>query len=56
MSELREKMVEDMKLSGITTPTQRKYLREATNLAEYFGKSPAKPGKEGSQGVPGPSA
>ncbi len=46
MSELREKMVEDMKLSGITTPTQRKYLREVSNLANYFGKSPADISKE----------
>ncbi|MDA8171731.1 MAG: site-specific integrase [Nitrospiraceae bacterium] len=39
-------MAEDMKLSGITTPTQKKYLREVGNLAKYFGKSPADIGKE----------
>ena len=46
MSDLREQMVEDMKLSGITTPTQRNYLREVSNLAKYFGKSPADLNKE----------
>ncbi len=46
MSELREQMVEDMKLSGITTPTQKKYLREVGNLAKHFGKSPADLNKE----------
>ncbi len=39
MSELREQMVKDLQLSGITAGTQRKYLKEVTNLAKYFGKS-----------------
>ena len=43
---LREQMVEDMKLSGITPKTQGKYLREVINLAKYFGKSPADLNKE----------
>jgi site-specific recombinase XerD len=40
MSKLREQMAEDLKLSGITSGVQRKYLREVSNLAKYFDKSP----------------
>jgi len=40
MSKLREQMVADFLLRGITPGTQRIYLREVSNLAKYFGKSP----------------
>ena len=40
MSDLREQMVKDLQLSGITAGTQRKYLKEVRTLAKYFGKSP----------------
>jgi site-specific recombinase XerD len=46
MRTLREQMVEDMKLSGITPKVQGKYLREVSNLAKFFGKSPADLSKE----------
>ena len=40
MDELREQMIRDLQLKGITPRTQKKYLREVTNLSNYFGKSP----------------
>ena len=40
MSELREQMLADMQLKGLTPRTQRDYLREAGNFARYFIKSP----------------
>ena len=40
MSTLREQMQADLLLRGITPRTQRDYLREVSNLAKYFGKSP----------------
>ena len=46
MDELREQMTRDLRLKGITPGTQRKYLREVTNLSNYFGKSPEELGEE----------
>jgi integrase/recombinase XerD len=46
MDELREQMMKDLQLKGITPRTQRKYLREATNLSNYFGKSPVELGEK----------
>ncbi len=40
MSTLREKMRTDLQLRGATPQTQRSYLREVSNLAKHFGKSP----------------
>jgi site-specific recombinase XerD len=40
MSKLREQMVADLLLRGITPRTQKTYLREVSNLAKYFDKSP----------------
>jgi integrase/recombinase XerD len=40
MSKLKEQMVADLLLKGITPGTQRTYLREVSNLAKYFDKSP----------------
>lgn len=46
MSKLREQMVTDLQLRGITPRTQSTYLREVTNLANYYKKSPAELGEE----------
>jgi integrase/recombinase XerD len=40
MSTLREKMLEDLQLRGITPRTQKRYIREVRDLANYFKKSP----------------
>ena len=39
MSELREQMLTDLQLKGITPVVQKKYLREVSNFAKYFGMS-----------------
>jgi integrase/recombinase XerD len=46
METWKEQMVEDLQLKGITPSTQKKYLREVTNLGNYFGKSPEALGEE----------
>ncbi len=46
MDALREQLIKDLQLKGITPGTQRKYLREADNLSNYFGKSPEELGEE----------
>jgi len=46
MDALREQMIKDLQLKGITPKTQKKYLREVTNLSNYFGKSPEQLGEE----------
>jgi len=46
MDTLRERMLKDLQLKGITPRTQKKYLREVTNLSHYFGKSPEELGEE----------
>jgi len=40
MSTLREQMLADLQLKGLTPKTQKIYLREVRNYAKYFGKSP----------------
>ena len=40
MSKLKEQMKADLQLIGITPKTQNIYLREVSNLAKYFNKSP----------------
>ncbi len=45
MSTLREQMVADLQLRGLTPKTQRIYLREVSNFAKYFNKSPEKLGE-----------
>lgn len=40
MTQLREQMLTDMQLKGLTPGTQKDYLREVTNLSKYFNKSP----------------
>jgi len=46
MSTLREKMLADLQLRGITPRTQTAYLREVSNLENYFKKSPEELGEE----------
>jgi site-specific recombinase XerD len=46
MNTLREKMLTDLQLRGITPRTQTTYLREVTKLARHFDKSPAELGEE----------
>ncbi len=45
MSKLREQMLADLQLKGVTPRTQRTYLREVGNFAKYFGKSPEELGE-----------
>ena len=40
MSTLREQMMADLQLKGLTPKTQKIYLREVRNYAKYFNKSP----------------
>jgi len=40
MSKLREQMQADLQLIGITPKTQKIYLGEVSNFANYFNKSP----------------
>lgn len=46
MSTLREKMLAELQLRGITPRTQTAYLREIANLENYFNKSPEELGEE----------
>ena len=46
MSTLREQMVADLQLRGLTPKTQKIYLREVSNYAKYFGKSPEELGEK----------
>lgn len=40
MSTLKERLLKDLQLKGITPGVQKKYLREFSNLENYFSKSP----------------
>jgi len=46
MSTLREQMLADMQLKGLTPKTQKIYLREVRNYAKYFDKSPEELGEK----------
>lgn len=46
MSTLREQMLADLQLKGLTPKTQKIYLREVRNYARYFGKSPEQLGEK----------
>ena len=45
MKSLRDRMLVDLQLSGAKPITQRSYLREADNLANYFNRSPEELGE-----------
>ncbi len=45
MTVLRERMIEDMQLRGLSKRTQESYVGAAKQLAQYYGKSPAKVSK-----------
>ena len=40
MSELRIRMTKDLKLAGLSSGTQREYLRAVKQLAAYYRRSP----------------
>ena len=40
MTPLRQRMLEDMQLSGLALKTQQAYIRAVRQLAQYYGKSP----------------
>ena len=40
MTSLRQRMVEDMQLRGLSEETQEAYVRAVRQLAEHYGKSP----------------
>jgi integrase len=40
MPPLRQRMIADMQLRGLSTNTQRTYLHQVTQLASYYGRSP----------------
>ncbi len=40
MTRLRQRMVEDMQLRGLSEKTQEAYVRAVRQLAEHYGKSP----------------
>jgi site-specific recombinase XerD len=40
MTKLREQMIQEMTVRGLSTNTQRTYLRAVSQLAEHYGRSP----------------
>ncbi len=40
MTKLREQMIQEMTLRGLSANTQRAYLRAVSQLAEHYGRSP----------------
>ncbi len=46
MTPLRQRMVEDMQLRGLSEKTQDGYVRAVRQLAEHYGKSPEHIGDE----------
>jgi site-specific recombinase XerD len=44
MGQLRERMIQDLKLAGYSASTQRIYLLYAKKFCQYFGRSPARLG------------
>ena len=46
MGKLRDQMLADLQLRGATTRTQETYLREVSNLAKYYNRSPEELGED----------
>ena len=46
MTALRQKMIEDMQLRGLSARTQETYVRVVRQLAEYYHRSPDQLGEE----------
>jgi hypothetical protein len=46
MGTLRDQMMADFQLKGLTLKTQKIYLREVRNYAKYFNKSPEELGEK----------
>ena len=46
MTPLRQRMIEDMQLRGLSEITQDRYVRAVRQLAEHYGKSPTKIAEE----------
>ena len=46
MTHLRQRMIEDMQLRGLSEKTQKIYVHAVQQLAEHYGKSPDKIGEE----------
>ncbi len=46
MTALRQRMIEDLQLRGLSDYTQTAYVRAVRNLAEYYNKSPDRIGEE----------
>jgi site-specific recombinase XerD len=46
MGKLRDQMLADLQLRGATTRTQKTYLREVSNFAKYFNRSPEELGED----------
>jgi len=46
MGKLRDQMLADLQLRGATIRTQETYLREVSNLAKYFNRSPEELGED----------
>jgi hypothetical protein len=40
MSKLRQRMIEDMRLAGLSARTQEAYARAVRQLAEHYHRSP----------------
>ena len=40
MTERRQRMIEDMRLHGLSEGTQQVYVRAVRNLAEHYNRSP----------------
>jgi len=40
MTQLRQRMIEDMQLRGLSPRTQEAYVRAVRQLAEHYGKTP----------------
>ena len=40
MTPLRQRMIEDLKINGLSEPTQKQYVYAVSHLAQHFSRSP----------------